>query len=95
MYYGEPMIYAVFHIAIGLIKIASCFKQGNNAINVFICGILPSDDTPSINRQLTKETNNIFNPIKAELFEGSFFWRGRGEGGGQYEPHFIFQEELM
>ena len=43
----------------GLIKIASCFKQGNNAINVFICGILNCDDTPSINHQLIKETNNI------------------------------------
>ena len=37
----------------------SCFKQGNNAINVFICGILPRDDTSSINRLLVKETNNI------------------------------------
>ena len=46
-------------IANGLIKIVSCFKQGNNAINVFICGILPRDDTSSINRQLIKETNNI------------------------------------
>ena len=46
-------------IANGLIKIASCFKQGNNAINVFICGILPRDGTSSINRQLIKETNNI------------------------------------
>ena len=46
-------------IANGLIKIASCFKQGNNAINVFICGILPRDGTSLINRQLIKETNNI------------------------------------
>ena len=37
---------------------ASCFKQGNNAISVFICGILPRDDTSSINRLLIKETNN-------------------------------------
>ena len=46
-------------IANGLIKIANCFKQGNNAINIFICGILPRDDTSSINCQLIKETNNI------------------------------------
>ena len=46
-------------IANGLIKIASCFKQGNNAINVFICHILPRDGTSLINRQLIKETNNI------------------------------------
>ena len=46
-------------IANGLIKIVSCFKQGNIAINVFICGILPRDDTSSINRLLIKGTNNI------------------------------------
>ena len=43
----------------GLIKIASCFKQRNNSINVFICGILLRDDTSSINHLLIKETNNI------------------------------------
>ena len=43
----------------GLIKIASCFKQRNNSINVFICGILLRDDTSSINQLLIKETNNI------------------------------------
>ena len=46
-------------IANGLIKTGSCFKQGNNYINVFICGIFPRDDTSSINRLLIKETNNI------------------------------------
>ena len=46
-------------IANGLIELVNCFKQGNNAINVFICDILPRDDTSSINRQLIKETNNI------------------------------------
>ena len=46
-------------IANGLTKIASCFKQGNNAINVFICSILPHDETSSINHLLIKGTNNI------------------------------------
>ena len=46
-------------IANGLIKIASCFEQGSNAINVFICGILPCDDTSLLNCQLIKETSNM------------------------------------
>ena len=54
LYHDSPQ-----DIANGLIKIGSCFKQGNNAINVFICGILPRDGTSSINCQLIKETNNI------------------------------------
>ena len=32
-----------------------------------------------------------FNPNKAGLFEGSFFWGG----GCQFDPFFIFQEELI
>ena len=31
----------------------------------------------------------IININKADLFEGSFFWRD------QFDTHFIFQEELM
>ena len=31
----------------------------------------------------------VFSPIKAEHFEGSFFWVE-----GQFDPTFIFQEEL-
>ena len=31
------------------------------------------------------------NPNKAGLFEGSFSWGG----GGQLDPPFIFQEELI
>ena len=31
----------------------------------------------------------VFSPIKAEHFEGSFFWVK-----GQFDPTFIFQEEL-
>ena len=49
-------------IANSLIKIPSCFKQENSAINVFICGILPRNDLYSINRLLIKKkTNNILN----------------------------------
>ena len=35
----------------------------------------------------------FFNPIKAEPFEGSLFWR---LGVGQFDPcHILFQEELI
>ena len=43
----------------GHIKIASCFEEGKNAINVFICGIFARDDISLLNRQLIKERNNI------------------------------------
>ena len=46
-------------IANGLIKIASCFKHRNNIISIFICGILPHNDTSLIKCLLIKETNNI------------------------------------
>ena len=44
-------------IANGLIKIASCFKHGNNAID--ICGVLPRDNISSINHLLIKKKKQI------------------------------------
>ena len=61
LYYGVAIIYTSSPEVIGngLIEIASCFKQGSNAISVFICGIFPRDDISSINHLVMKETNNI------------------------------------
>ena len=38
-----------------------------------------------------------FNPNKAELFEGGFFWKGVNltTTTPPPPPHFIFQEELI
>ena len=36
----------------------------------------------------------ILNPNKAGLFEGTFLWGWGGEGG-QFDPPFIFQEEVI
>ena len=41
------------------LKIASCFKEGNNSIIIFICAILPRDDISSINCLFIKEANNF------------------------------------
>ena len=46
-------------IANGLMKLVSCFKQGNNAINVFICDILAREDISLINRLLRNHVNFI------------------------------------
>ena len=35
-------------------------------------------------------TLSFVNPNKAGIFEGSLFW-----GGGQFDPPFLFQEELI
>ena len=41
----------------------------------------------------TKLQTFLLNANKAGLFEGSFSW-GK-EGGGQFDPPFLFQEELI
>ena len=38
----------------------------------------------------TEKDGATINPNKAGLFKGSFFW-----GGGEFDPSFIFQEELI
>ena len=82
-------------IANGLIKIASYFKQGNNAINVFICGILPCDDTSSINRHLKKETNNILKSLCSvnliKFIDQDANWN---QMNGSLEPDLFYSNKL-
>ena len=43
-----------------------------------------------------ESNSNLVNPNKAGLFEGIFFLGGGGRGvGGQFNPPFIIQEELI
>ena len=82
-------------IANSLIKIASCFKQGNNAINVSICGILPGDDTSSINRHLKKETNNILKSLCSvnliKFIDQDANWN---QMNGSLEPDLFYSNKL-
>ena len=79
----------------GLIKVASYFKQGNNAINIFICGILPRDDKSLINLQLIKETNNILkssssvNHIKFTDQDANWI-----QMNGYLRPHLFHSDKL-
>ena len=81
-------------------------RHGNNLFFRVIIDLLliTSKKSTSISQsqylflQHRHESNsNYLNPNKAGLFGGSFFFRGgvEGGGGGQFNPPFIFQEELV
>ena len=81
------------HITNGLIKIVSCFKQGNNSVNVFICGILPSDDISPINRLLIKETNNILKST-CSLYHINFIDQDKNwvQRSGAFKPDPLYSD---
>ena len=55
--------------------------------NLFIAALFGL--SPVLNQgKLIIRVGQAFNPNKAGLFEGSFFW------GGQFDPSFIFKDEL-
>ena len=43
----------------GILEIARLFKTNYSCVNVLICGILPRDDSWSVNRASIKEENQI------------------------------------
>ena len=55
-------------IADGILKIARSFKTNYSCINVVICGILPRDDSWSVNLVSIKEVNQI---LKLKCYESS------------------------
>ena len=48
-----------YDIAQGLIAIGSVFKNQSTNPNIFICGLLPGDESLSINRLTINEVNNL------------------------------------
>ena len=46
----------------------------------------------SLGERVKGDDDSAIDPNRAGLFEGSFSW---GRGGGQIDPPFIFQEELI
>ena len=67
----EPIIYHWIHpdIADGILEIARSFKTNYSCVNVIICGILPRDDSWSVNRVSIKKVNLI---LKLKCYESSY-----------------------
>ena len=58
-----------YDIVQGLIAINSVFKNSSSNPNIFICGILPCDESFSISRLITNEVNNL---LKIKMFSYKF-----------------------
>ena len=57
------------YIADGILEIARSFKTNYSCVNVIICGILPRDDSWSVNRVSIKKVNQI---LKLKCYESSY-----------------------
>ena len=56
-------------IADGILKTARMFKTNYSCINIIICGILPCDDSWSVNQVPIKKVNQI---LKLKCYKSSF-----------------------
>ena len=64
-------------IAQGLIAIGSVFKNQSSKPNIFICGILPRDESFSINRLIINEVNDL---LKSKCLVKSFHFINQNNG---------------
>ena len=66
-----------YDIAQGLIAIGSVFKNQSSNPNIFICGLLPRDESFSINRLIINEVNDL---LKSKRFVKSFHFINLNNG---------------
>ena len=66
-----------YDIAQGLIAIGSVFKNQSSNPNIFICGLLPRDESFSINRLIINEVNDL---LKYKCFVKSFHFINLNNG---------------
>ena len=64
-------------IAQGLIAIGSVFKNQSSNPNIFICGILPRDESFSISRLIINEVNDL---LKSKCLVKSFYFINQNDG---------------
>ena len=82
-------------IADGIIEIGSTFKRPYTNVNVFICGVLPSDCYWSINRVYIKDVNEI---LKLKCVWFSFSYVGQDDdwtlANGSLNPELFYSDKI-
>ena len=82
-------------IADGILEIARSFEINYSGVNVIICGILPRDDSWSVNRVSIKKVNQI---LKFKCFESSYTFvslnRGWNLADGSLNADLYYSDRL-
>ena len=63
------------------------FKNQSTNLNIFICGLLPGDESFSINRLTINEVNDL---LKSKCFFKSFHFINQNNGWTPNKAHWIF-----
>ena len=84
-----------YDIAQGLIAIGSVFKNQSSNPNIFICGLLPRDESFSINRLIINEVNDL---LKSKCLVKSFHFINQNNGwtlnNGKLEFSLFYSDAL-
>ena len=82
-------------IADCIVNIGSCLREKSSSVNVFICGLIPRDESWSVNRVLIKDFNRI---LKYLCLKHDFSYIDQSNGwtlpNGDLDPFLLFRDSF-
>ena len=75
--YEKSYHWSLYDITQGLIAIGSVFKNQSNNHNIFICGLVPCNESVLINRLIINEVNDL---LKSKCLVKSFHFTNQNNG---------------
>ena len=82
-------------IADCIVNIGSCLYEKSSSVNVFICGLIPRDESWSVNRVLIKNVNRILKYLCLK-FDFSYIDQSNGQTlpNGNLNHALFFKDSL-
>ena len=78
-----------------IVNTVSCLHKNSSSVNVFICRLIPRDDSWSVNRVLIKDVNRI---LKYLCLKHDFSYIDQSNGwtlpNGDLDPSLFFRDSL-
>ena len=82
-------------IADCIVKIGSCLREKSSSVNIFICGLIPRDESWSVNKVLIKDVNRIFRYL---CLKHDFSYIDQSNGwtlpNGDLDPFLFFRDSF-
>ena len=86
---------SLLDVADCIVKIGSCLCEKSSSVNIFICGLIPRDESWSVNKVLIEEVNRI---LKYLCLKHDFYYIEQSNdwtlSNGNLDPSLFFRVSL-
>ena len=86
---------SLLDVADCIVKIGSCLSEKSSSVNIFICGLIPRDESWSVNKVLIEDVNRI---LKYLCSKHDFYYIEQSNGwtlsNGDLDPSLFFRVSL-